>query len=101
MRDKLHPAGGGKTPLSDVSAVVDAKTTIHIKGCDMGRTLAVVELIDEAFGGAGVVTAPTHEQVYSTDPTLAAQARKTEQDAGYRHLRSDPAAAVARADARR
>ena len=48
---------------------------MHIKGCDIGRTQEMVELIDEAFGGAGTVTAPTHEQRFSTDSTLARQAR--------------------------
>ena len=55
---------------------VDGLTRIHIKGCDIGRTQGMVELIDEAFGGAGVVTAPTHEQVYGWDPTLAEQGRR-------------------------
>ena len=30
----------------------------------------MVELVDEAFGGLGTVTAPTHEQEYGFDPTL-------------------------------
>lgn len=75
LRKALHPTGGGPGTLKSVSSVVDAQTKIHIKGCDIGRTQEMVELIDEAFGGAGVVTAPTHEQAYSTDPTLGARAR--------------------------
>ncbi|MFI0975415.1 hypothetical protein ACH4SP_00125 [Streptomyces sp. NPDC021093] len=64
LRAALHPAGG-QQPLADVRGVVDSRTSISIKGCDLGRTQAMVELVDEAFGGAGTVTAPTHEQVYS------------------------------------
>jgi hypothetical protein len=75
LRTTLHPAGGGPSPLANVTAQVDARTRIHIKGCDIGRTPGMVELIDEAFGGAGTVTAPTHEQGYGTDPTLAAAER--------------------------
>ncbi len=72
LRDAIRPGGGGKSTLADVSSLVDRQTKIHIKGCDIGRTQEMVELIDEAFGGAGVVTAPTHEQGYGNDPTLAA-----------------------------
>jgi hypothetical protein len=35
----------------------------------------MVELLDEAFGGEGTVTAPTHEQVFGNDPTLEAAER--------------------------
>ncbi|MEP6781472.1 MAG: DUF4157 domain-containing protein [Gemmatimonadaceae bacterium] len=69
LRDALHPAGGASS-LSNVSAQIDASTKIHIKGCDIGRTQEMIELIDEAFGGAGTVTAPTHEQNYNPDSTL-------------------------------
>jgi Domain of unknown function (DUF4157) len=75
LRNALHPSGGGSSKLASVASVVDAQTRIHIKGCDIGRTQEMVELIDEAFGGAGTVTAPTHEQEYSTDPTLGERAR--------------------------
>lgn len=71
----------------------------HIKGCDIGRTREIVELIDEAFGGAGTVTAPTHEQDYSTDPALGKQARGAAHDkqiagftAGLPELPAEPAA---------
>lgn len=76
LRDALHPHGGGRSTLDNVTAQIDARTRIHIKGCDLGRTQAMVELIDEAFGGAGTVTAPTHEQGYGTDPTLEQEARE-------------------------
>lgn len=72
LRTAIHPSGGSQSTLSDVSGQIDNQTRIHIKGCDIGRTQAMVELIDEAFGGAGTVTAPTHEQEFGFDPTLAA-----------------------------
>ena len=72
LRNALHPKGGGKSALADVSSRIDAQTRIHIKGCDIGRTQQMVELIDEAFGGAGTVTAPTHEQRFAFDPDIAA-----------------------------
>ena len=75
LRDALHPTGGGASALPGVAAQIDAQTTIHIKGCDLGRTREMVELLDEAFGGTGTVTAPTHEQNYATDPTLERRAR--------------------------
>jgi len=71
LRDALHQQGGGKSALADVSSRIDAQTRIHIKGCDIGRTQQMVELIDEAFGGAGTVTAPTHEQRFAFDPDIA------------------------------
>lgn len=80
LRGALHPAGGGTSALPGVGAVIDAATTIHIKGCDIGRTQEMVELIDEAFGGAGTVTAPTHEQDYSHDSKLGDEARKAAHD---------------------
>lgn len=80
LRGALHPAGGGPNALARVTAQVDARTRIHIKGCDIGRTPGMVELIDEAFGGAGTVTAPTHEQGYGYDPTLAAAGHRRTHD---------------------
>jgi hypothetical protein len=75
LRDALHPLSG-TSRLTSIKSRVDRQTRIHIKGCDIGRTKPMVELIDEAFGGAGVVDAPTHEQEYGTDSTLAAHARQ-------------------------
>lgn len=80
LRDALHPSGGGATALQSVASVVDAQTRIHIKGCDIGRTQQMVELIDEAFGGAGTVIAPTHEQQYTTDAQIGSDARKAAHD---------------------
>lgn len=74
LRGALHPAQGA-SQLAQVTAQIDIQTRIHIKGCDIGRTQEMVELLDEAFGGAGTVTAPTHEQEYGSDPTLARRAR--------------------------
>jgi hypothetical protein len=74
LRAALHPTTGA-SHLADVSAQIDEQTKIRIKGCDIGRTQEMVELIDEAFGGAGTVTAPTHEQDYGDDPKLADRAR--------------------------
>lgn len=75
LRDALHPAGGGASSFANVKKQIDSKTKIHIKGCDIGRTQEMVELLDEAFGGLGTVTAPTHEQVFGTDPQLEKDAR--------------------------
>ncbi|WP_417067314.1 DUF4157 domain-containing protein [Niveibacterium terrae] len=76
LREQLHPQGGGPSLLARPVRQIDAQTRIHIKGCNLGRTREMVELIDEAFGGAGTVSAPTHEQHYQTDPVLAARARR-------------------------
>lgn len=78
LRKALHPASGASA-LTRVGKQIDAHTVVRIKGCDIGRTKEMLELLDEAFGGAGTVTAPTHEQVYGTDPELAQRA-----DAAFR-----------------
>jgi|GEM_PF-2200528 len=85
LRKALHPASG-VSALTRVGKQIDAHTVVRIKGCDIGRTKEMLELLDEAFGGAGTVTAPTHEQVYGTDPELAKRADKafrSEVDAKY------------------
>lgn len=79
LRAALHPLTGSST-LTKVSAAVDENTRIHIKGCDIGRTQEMVELLSEAFGGAGTVTAPTHEQGFRQDATLREEARRREHD---------------------
>ena len=61
------PARRRQEHAADVSGKIDAKTTIHIRGCDLGQNKEFVNLIDEAFGGKGQVIASTHEQVYGTD----------------------------------
>ena len=70
----LHPRAG-TTNLPRLTTQIDAQTRIHIKGCDIGRTQEMVELVDEAFGGLGTVTAPTHEQEYGYDPELDQRAQ--------------------------
>ena len=75
LRSALHPAAGHPA-LANVTAQVDLHTRIRIKGCDIGRTQEMVELLDEAFGGAGTVTAPTHEQSYGPARTLGQRARR-------------------------
>lgn len=79
LRDALHPKSG-KSMLPKVGGKVDNLTRIEIKGCDLGRTREMVELIDEAFGGAGTVTAPTHEQGFGDDPELGERARRAFRD---------------------
>jgi hypothetical protein len=40
-------------------------TNVMIRGCNLGRSEAMLEQTKEAFGGQVRVIAPTHEQVYS------------------------------------
>jgi hypothetical protein len=56
--------------LPQVGPRIDAQTRINIKGCDIGRSPEMLNLVDRAFGGLGVVTAPTHEQEYGIDSVL-------------------------------
>ena len=71
----LHPAKGG-SKLTKVGNKIDAFSKVRIKGCDIGRTQRMVELVDEAFGGEGTVTAPTHEQRFDYDADKAKAASK-------------------------
>ncbi len=75
LKAALRPAAG-KTALPDVRKNIDVYSSIRIKGCDIGRTQQMVELLDEAFGGEGDVTAPTHEQHYGFDDALSKKASK-------------------------
>jgi hypothetical protein len=79
LRAALHPLTG-TSRLASVTDAVDENTRIHIKGCNIGRTQEMVELLSEAFGGAGTVTAPTHEQDFTPDLTLREQAKRREHD---------------------
>ena len=56
----------GKQPhlFSLPPGLIDANSIIHIKGCNIGRSAEMLNKIDEAFGGQGKVTAPTHKQEY-------------------------------------
>ena len=86
LRAALHPEDGGASKLPGVTTQIDGKTRIHLKGCDLGRTQEVVELFDEAFGGAGAVNAPTHEQDYGDDPALAKAEEKRVREAKLAEL---------------
>jgi len=44
--------------------VLDEKTTVRIKGCNVGRSTRMLNLLDQAFGGKVTVTAPTHSQLF-------------------------------------
>jgi len=65
LRNALSTTGAGGLP--SIRGLVDEHTRIRIKGCDLGRNQQIVELFDQAFGGRGVVSAPTHEQGYQWD----------------------------------
>ncbi|MEQ1907480.1 MAG: DUF4157 domain-containing protein [Vicinamibacterales bacterium] len=94
VRDALHPASG-KSLLPSVGDKIDAKTTVHIRGCDLGQNKEFVNLIDEAFGGKGRVVASTHEQVYGEDSVLGkaakAKAKKDIEDSEPMPAAVDPA----------
>jgi hypothetical protein len=74
LRAALHPTNGSSALAQVGPPQVDQYTVVRIKGCDLGRNGAMLELLDEAFGGHGTVIAPTHEQTYGTDPQLGDQA---------------------------
>jgi hypothetical protein len=61
VRD-ANAAGG--LPAAD-AAKIDASTQIDIRGCNIGRSKKMLDALDQAFGGAAQVTAPTHKQQYS------------------------------------
>ena len=63
LRRALYPESNSSL-LKQISRQIDSGTRIQIKGCNIGRNQEMVELIDDAFGGARVVTAPTHEHLY-------------------------------------
>jgi hypothetical protein len=53
----------GTLPKADTK-LIDEKTKIKIKGCDIGRSERTLDELDEAFGGKASVSAPTHAQEY-------------------------------------
>ena len=53
----------GTLPKADTK-LIDDKTKIKIKGCDIGRSERTLDELDEAFGGKASVTAPTHAQEF-------------------------------------
>jgi hypothetical protein len=81
LRAALHPTDGSVSKLPSVAKQIDARTRVHLKGCDLGRTQGMVELFDEVFGGADVAIATTHEQDYGYDPTLAQAEEKRVREA--------------------
>jgi hypothetical protein len=62
---ELVEAVQSRTQALALHGQIDAGTTIRIKGCSLGRSREMVELLDRAFGGEGRVIAPTHPQEYS------------------------------------
>lgn len=61
LRDALKT----RSQVFRLTGGVDAKTTIHIRGCNIGRNEGMLNALDEAFGGDVTVTAPTHRQMYT------------------------------------
>ena len=58
--------------------VIDQDTRISIKGCNIGRSTRMLDALDQAFGGEGTVTAPTHKQVFGTRSVGPRKDRKVE-----------------------
>jgi hypothetical protein len=58
--------------------VIDQDTRIFIKGCNIGRSTRMLDVLDRALGGEGTVTAPTHKQVFGSEPVGRGKARKVE-----------------------
>jgi hypothetical protein len=63
---ELKEANAATKPDVDAK-IVDEKTSIEIRGCNIGRSPLMLNQIDMAFGGKAKVTAPKHEQHYSHD----------------------------------
>lgn len=75
LREALHPASGASR-LPSVNGNIDAASTISIKGCNIGQSQTMVELVDEAFGGAGTVVAPKYEQAFGVEPRFGVVERQ-------------------------
>ncbi|MGZ4243407.1 MAG: hypothetical protein ACXVSE_03865 [Solirubrobacteraceae bacterium] len=74
LKKALHGSGGGSRTLPTVGNQVSKSTSIEIKGCDIGRSTDMLNLLSEAFNGASV-HAPTHEQGYGWSDREAQAAR--------------------------
>lgn len=74
LKKALHPAGGGSRTLPAPGKQVEPSTSVEIKGCDIGRSTDMLNLLSEAFNGARV-HAPTHEQGYGYSVTEGNAAR--------------------------
>ncbi|WP_281427719.1 DUF4157 domain-containing protein [Methylogaea oryzae] len=61
------------------AGLIDRNSTIHIKGCNIGRSTAMLDQLDQAFGGEGQVTAPTHKQQYSSTKNARREVIKAEE----------------------
>lgn len=75
LRDALHPPDGSASTLPRLRHNQADNAIVDIKGCNIGRSPAMLDLLKEAFGGRAAVYAPTHEQVYGYDGWIAEQAR--------------------------
>lgn len=84
--DDLHKALGGSSAggrtLPTPGNQVDRSTSIEIKGCDIGRSTDMLNLLSEVFNGAPV-HAPTHEQGYGWS-TREGQAARDKARASFR-----------------
>ena len=77
LKKALHGSGsggGGGRTLPTPGNQVSKSTSIEIKGCDIGRSTDMLNLLSEAFNGAAV-HAPTHEQGYGWSDREAQAAR--------------------------
>jgi len=52
--------------------VLDERTTVRIKGCNVGRSTGMLNLLDKAFGGKVTVIAPTHSQLFGNSTAIEA-----------------------------
>lgn len=57
---ELRDAVAGRRELFRLAGQVDAGTTIHVRGCNIGRNRAFVEMLSQAFGGSSRLEAPSH-----------------------------------------
>jgi hypothetical protein len=65
MHEDLLDDLSGKSALPKANTkVLDDKTTVRIKGCNVGRSTRMLNLLDQAFGGKVTVIAPTHSQLF-------------------------------------
>jgi len=65
MYEELLDDLAGKSALPTANTkVLDDKTTVRIKGCNVGRSTRMLNLLDRAFGGKVTVIAPTHAQLF-------------------------------------
>lgn len=87
----------GGLPLAD-AAKIDASTRVEVRGCNIGRSQLMLDALDQAFGGATQVTAPTHKQEYSYRSAGKGKPLVTE-EAHFQYSIEDPGRpTVSRAD---